>query len=92
VSAHFMLDTCNINPELVPSHFSSHQRVKSSGTYVVTERHSVFFKQHIVNRDSVVSIATSYGLDERGVGIRVPVRSRILSSPRRPDRLWGPPN
>jgi hypothetical protein len=27
-----------------------------------------------------------------GVGFRVPVGSRILSSPRRPDRLWGPPN
>jgi hypothetical protein len=35
-------------------------------------------------------IATSYGLDDRGVGVRVPVGSRIFSSPRRPDRLWGP--
>jgi hypothetical protein len=32
---------------------------------------------------------TGYGLDDRGVGVRVPVWSRILSSPRRPDRLWG---
>jgi hypothetical protein len=37
------------------------------------------------SRDSSVGIATSYGLDGRGVGVRV-------SSPRRPDRLWGPPN
>jgi hypothetical protein len=43
-------------------------------------------------RDSVVGIATSYGLDERGVGVRVPVGLRMFSSPRRPDRLWGPPN
>jgi hypothetical protein len=33
----------------------------------------------------VVGIATSYGLDDRGVGVRVPVRSRIFSSPNRPD-------
>jgi hypothetical protein len=41
------------------------------------------------SRDSSVGIATSYGLDDRGVGVLVPVWSRILSSPRRPDRLWG---
>jgi hypothetical protein len=35
-----------------------------------------------------VGIATGYGLDDRGVGVRVPVGS----SPRRPDGLWGPPN
>jgi hypothetical protein len=34
-----------------------------------------------------VKIATSYGLDERGVGVRVPVGSRIFSSLDRPDRL-----
>jgi hypothetical protein len=41
--------------------------------------------------DSVVGVATGYGLDDRGVGVRVPVGSRIFSSPRRPDRLWGHP-
>jgi hypothetical protein len=40
-------------------------------------------------RDSVVGIANGYGLDDRGIGVRVPVGSRIFSSPRRPDRLWG---
>jgi hypothetical protein len=44
------------------------------------------------NRDSVVGIATGYGLDEQGVGVRVPVGARIFSFPRRPDRLWAPPN
>jgi hypothetical protein len=44
------------------------------------------------SRDSAVGIATGYGLDDRGVGIRVPVGSRIFSSPRCPDRLWGPPS
>jgi hypothetical protein len=41
------------------------------------------------SRNSAVGIATGYGLE---VGVRVPVGSRILTSPFRPDRLWGPPN
>jgi hypothetical protein len=41
---------------------------------------------------SAVGIATGYGMDDREVGVRVPVGSRILTSPCRPDRLWGPPN
>jgi hypothetical protein len=41
------------------------------------------------SRDSAVGIATGYGLDEKGVGVRVSVESTIFSSPRRPDRLWG---
>jgi hypothetical protein len=44
------------------------------------------------SRDSVVGIATGYGLDDREVEVRVPVGSRIFSSPCRPDRLWGSPN
>jgi hypothetical protein len=39
------------------------------------------------SRNSVVGIATSYGLDGRGVRVRVPVGSRIFSSPDRADRL-----
>jgi hypothetical protein len=37
-------------------------------------------------------IATGYGLDHWGVGVRVPVESRIFSSSHRPDRLSGPLN
>jgi hypothetical protein len=37
--------------------------------------------------DSSVGIATGYGLDDREGGVRVPVGSRIFSSPRRPDLL-----
>jgi hypothetical protein len=58
--------------------------------------HSNFFSKITSSkersRDSAVSIATSYGLDDRGVEVRVPVGSIIFYSPRRPDRLWGPPN
>jgi hypothetical protein len=42
--------------------------------------------------DSAVGIATSYGLHDRGVGVRVPVVSRIFSPPRRSDGLWVPAN
>jgi hypothetical protein len=41
---------------------------------------------------SVVGIATGYGLDDQGVGVRVPVGARIFTSPCSPDRLRGPPN
>jgi hypothetical protein len=53
-----------------------------------------FVRKRIISRsrDSSVGIATGYGLDDWGVGVRVPVASRIFSSARRPDRLWGPPN
>jgi hypothetical protein len=44
------------------------------------------------SRDSAVGIATGYGLEDRGVGIRVPVGSRIFFPPNRPDRLWGSPS
>jgi hypothetical protein len=37
-------------------------------------------------------IAVVYGLEERRVGVRVPVGARIFSCLRRPDRLWGPPS
>jgi hypothetical protein len=43
------------------------------------------------SRDSAVGIATGYGLDDRGVVVRVPVGSRIFTSPC-PDRLWGSSN
>jgi hypothetical protein len=43
-------------------------------------------------RDSVVGTATGYELDDRGVGVQVPVGVRIFTSPSLPDRLWGPSN
>jgi hypothetical protein len=44
------------------------------------------------SRDSSVGIVTGYGLDDQGVGVRVPVGARIFTSPCGPDRLWGPPS
>jgi hypothetical protein len=43
------------------------------------------------SRDSSVGIANGYGLDDGGVGVLVPVGSRIFSSLRRPGRLWVNP-
>jgi hypothetical protein len=40
------------------------------------------------SRDSVVGIATGYGLDDRGVGVRVPVGWRIFYTSSRP--VLGP--
>jgi hypothetical protein len=56
--------------------------------------HTLLTYTHIVykSRDSSVGIMTGYGLGDLEVGVRVPVGSRIFSSPRRPDRLWVPPN
>jgi hypothetical protein len=68
---------------------------------IYTWQHSYFmYILHLIflyfivysNNPSAVGIATGYGLDDRGVGVRVPVESRMFSSPRRPHRLWGPPN
>jgi hypothetical protein len=42
-----------------------------------------------MSRDNTVGIATGYGMEDRGVGVRVTVGSRIFSSRRRPDRIWG---
>jgi hypothetical protein len=57
--------------------------------------HFVFLKSSIAHdrsRSSAVGIADGCRLDDRGVGVRVPVGSIIFTSPYRPDRLWGPPN
>jgi hypothetical protein len=42
------------------------------------------------SRDRTVGIANGNGLEDREVGVRVPVGSRIFFSPRRPNRLWDP--
>jgi hypothetical protein len=44
------------------------------------------------SRGGVVDIALGYGLDGGEVGVRVPGVPRIIFSPSRPDRFWGPNN
>jgi hypothetical protein len=42
-----------------------------------------------MSRDSSGGMVNSHGLGDRETAVRVPVRSRIFSFPRRSDRLWG---
>jgi hypothetical protein len=44
----------------------------------------VFTRMSRWSRDSAVGIATGYGLDNQGVGFRVPVGARIFSTASRP--------
>jgi hypothetical protein len=58
---------------------------------IFRSQRDIFFQyQSMASRDSVVGLATGYRLDDREVGARVPVGSRIFSSPCLPGRLWGP--
>jgi hypothetical protein len=59
----------------------------------------VLIHMHYGSRNSVVGIATAYGLDDPGIGVRVPVGSRIFSTssrsalgPAQPQIKWVPGN
>jgi hypothetical protein len=62
-------------------------------SYIIFSIPQVFLPPsvQIKSRDSVVGTETGYGRDDRGVGVRVPIGSRIFSFPCRPDRLWVHP-
>jgi hypothetical protein len=45
-----------------------------------------------VSQDSIVGIATSYGLGNKEVRVQVPVGSTIFSPEHHADWLWGSPN
>jgi hypothetical protein len=53
------------------------------------DRRILFCNAHSRSRDSTIGIATGYGLEDWGVGVRVPVGSRIFSSSHRPGTPWG---
>jgi hypothetical protein len=44
------------------------------------------------SRDSAVGMAIGYGLDTRGVGVRVSIGARLFSSPCLQGRFWGLPS
>jgi hypothetical protein len=86
---------------ILSSHVGTRSSVASWGTMLQAGRSWVWFPVRsfeysfgviLPSQDNAVGIATDYGLDGRGVGVRVTVVSRIFSSPRRSDRLWGPPS
>jgi hypothetical protein len=64
--------------------------------WITGRAHTTYFptaqRCRLGSRDNVVGIATGYGLCDQGVGVRVPVGSRIFSSPQSPDRLCSPSN
>jgi hypothetical protein len=71
------------------------KKISSECMKVITGDKKKFFTSvspYIGSQDSVVSIATGYRLNDRGVRVRVPVGSRTFSSPCHPDQFWGPPN
>jgi hypothetical protein len=72
---------CYVNAE-IKTDLSEFSVVSIMTCLIGREDFSIF-----MSRDSTVGIATEYELDERGVGVRVPVGSRIFSSRRRTDRF-----
>jgi hypothetical protein len=67
------------------------QHSVDTSNYIVDNYYYYYYYYYYwVSRDSAVGIATDYGLDDRGVGFRVPVRAKNFTFPYRPDRLWGP--
>jgi hypothetical protein len=56
------------------------------------KRGEMDFNRVILMFYRVFGIAACYGLNDRGVGVRVPIGSRIFSSSRLPDHIWGPPS
>jgi hypothetical protein len=57
-------------------------------TPVIMNRTAFFFE----SSGTSVGIATGYELDDREVGVRVPLVSRMITSSYHPDRESGPPN
>jgi hypothetical protein len=98
------LEVCNIRKtiesENCTNNFSSNKLVKNSSDRNISKKYKtkvipIFNYCYMlwrVSRDSAVGIATGYGLDDLEFGVRVPVGSRIFTSPCCPDQLWGPPN
>jgi hypothetical protein len=80
ISSNCMGDSC-------PSYFHS---LLSSLWFVKFSFSEIY--PFIRSRNSTVGIATGYGLDDRTIWVRVPVASKICSSPLHPDRFWGPPS
>jgi hypothetical protein len=75
----------------MPQNFIFYALYSFSGTNVRIVINEPFTIGH-KSQDSEVSIATGYGLDDQGVEVGVLVGARIITSPRHPDLLWGPPS
>jgi hypothetical protein len=77
----FLRNVCSLN-----SHATSHPSRRHFSNSIS------FVTNHYMNRDisvGIATVATGYGLDDRGIEFRAPARSRIFSSPHSPDGLRG---
>jgi hypothetical protein len=65
-----------------------------TGEYVNTSKHSKHcdIETLTIGRGSILCIESKKGLEDRGVGVRIPVGTRTVTSPYRPERFWGPPS
>jgi hypothetical protein len=55
-------------------------------------RFEIFYFPISYPKPSAVGLATGYGLDDQGFGVRDPMGVRIFTFLYCPDRLWGSPN
>jgi hypothetical protein len=75
------------NPPLDPIKY----QMTSGHTLKPCLRKILILSYYVKSRDSSVGIALGYGLDYLGSRVRFPVGAEnFLSSPPRPERLWGP--
>jgi hypothetical protein len=76
----------------LPNYLTSHPR--KTAAISTSKFNKTFFPYRPVTRSQGSSdgTVTGYRWDDGKVGVRVPVGSRIFSSPRRPERLWGSPS
>jgi hypothetical protein len=81
-----------LHPIFKHSHYMFLPCVRKQVSQAYRTKITVLYILPFMSRGSLVGITTGYGLDDRGITVRVPVGSRIFTSPYRPDRLWGPHN
>jgi hypothetical protein len=85
---HFMEPEGSIPCSQEPSTSPYPEPYPSTPSHPISLRSILMLSTHLRwSLDSSVGIATGYGLDDRGVEVRVPQESRIFSFPSRPDWL-----
>jgi hypothetical protein len=82
----YNLFVCNFRIESINLH-------KNRNELIPKNMHISIETQNILEAGIAQSVYwLCYGLDDRGVGVRVQVGSRIFSFPHCPDRFWGSPS
>jgi hypothetical protein len=87
---HFHLITLTLKAEIYPKKLPHVYYFKFVAVAIITSFD--YIPENVESRSSSVGIATGYGLDSRGVGVREPVGSRIFTSSYLPDWIWGAPS